>query len=387
MKRSLRANGYVVIPFLNKKEIDSSRMSILSELKTAPEYAKGRREPTETQAKMFRLRNTDDKVLKMEALGGFAALGMPSSWHCSSIRRVREWMFSTLFPLMEEMRKESGHEKIEFLPDRFMLRNRRYQAPTAESWHRDNTEENEQTHRLESDDIFGTFANLDHESQYFCCVAGSHTRGKVLPGGFDTVEKEEAERLTKRMKRGEIPDIEIPAGHMIVFYQNIVHCVKTSSKTKDETLMMRLFAGVRLTNDSEPLLKNIEELLEAQGPIPMKSGQRPPMFASMHQCFRPDWVHKFSLKFREECLDEKSTHEVSIKGQGKMTVHGRKLPRFMRSLEKMGLPKHGEYSDFEKLGVVSPSREFYFRAKGSDVRIRQMCKDEPVCKREKVGKC
>lgn len=77
---------------------------------------------------------------------------------------------------------------------------------------------------------------------------------------------------------------------------------------------------------------------------------------------------------------------VTIKGRSKkLEVTGYKLHRFMPSLLEMELPAHAEYTKYEKLGVVAPSKRFNFLKPGTTCRVRQVCSDsgEPECKREK----
>jgi len=69
--------------------------------------------------------------------------------------------------------------------------------------------------------------------------------------------------------------VEIPPGHMLIFFENLVHLVLGG---KSKFTQYRQFTAAILKNDQEPYFPNILELLNTQACMPLKSLQLPPTF-------------------------------------------------------------------------------------------------------------
>jgi hypothetical protein len=186
-------------------------------------------------------------------LGGFAAYGNPSSFHNSFVKNLRKLVKEKVIKngvfkrYLKRINKNPSSYKMELLFDR-MLHRYGTQKPNAESVHRDITPP---THLHVGDVVFGGWLNLSHEPQSFSCVPASHLPCHVAP---DTRDKPDAGFM--KLKDDEIikfrnllESVSVPAGHLLIFNQTMVH--EVVSKPAGE--QMRLFMGWRLTT-SEDLL-------------------------------------------------------------------------------------------------------------------------------------
>tara|TARA_B100000131_G_scaffold13422_1_gene13859 strand:- start:163 stop:1083 length:921 start_codon:yes stop_codon:yes gene_type:complete len=262
-------------------------------------------------------------------LGGFGALGNPSSHHHPYIRGLRRRIYDKIHPVF----KGDGRN-LEMIIDRLMIR-LPGQVGGTESWHRD-----EAVRAKTADTVFGGWVNFDLGEQIFSCVPGSHT--KVLgTGGFARIDKSEHKELKSRSTQ-----IKIPAGAIVIFNENIIHEVYPHKK---KHTMMRLFVGWRLTNETEPLIPNIHSLLKDQAPIPLKSGQMPEMFSKSHLMF-----HLLKLEKFAETLHPLCTYDHTFKS-GKKKGQTHKIPvKIMPSLREIGA-LYPEYSDEDKSILVPHS--------------------------------
>jgi hypothetical protein len=93
-------------------------------------------------------------------------------------------------------------------------------------------------------------------------------------------------------QRGGI--IEIPPGCIMVFYENLVHEILSKKAPIEGNI--RLFLGWRLTNVTTPLNRNLDQLLDDQATIPLKSGQIPWMWARMSWVFHKEKIQEWTAK-------------------------------------------------------------------------------------------
>lgn len=297
---SLAIDGYVVVPAPPGSE--SLRVEILQEVRNLPEFS---------------VSTTPQDI----SLGGFCALGLPSTFHLPSVRKARQ----LAHPYVRDILKQDGF-LFEQLPDRLLVRPPGRKV-AYESWHRD-----ESKFALESDQIFGGWWNFDSCDQYFSCVPGTHTEVRGH-GGFAKIG--DTSNYEKNKKK-----IVIPAGHIIIFYEHIVHEVLPS--TAKDTLV-RLFLGWRLTHSRESLTDT--RILRDQGVVQIKSGQIPQIYSSYHLTKRNlPILLRFAEKFREECKEKKTIREVTYN-----------IPhQKMRSLREYGLPLYPDYTE-DELRMFLPS--------------------------------
>jgi len=290
-------------------------------------------------------------------LGGFAALGNPSSFHNELVRMLRLHMMGEAMDLFRDYlataKLPKGY-KIEQLPDRMLLRPAG-QQPTAESWHRDETPRKklpEDEGCDEKDIIFGGWLNLDpvgSDPQAFSCVVGTHNdaRGKA---GFAKFSKEQvAEHKFKERKETTL----VHPGEWIVFNQNIVHEVVA---VKHKTEQRRLFFGWRLTMSDTPLWHDTRATMVAQGVPRLPSGQKPGMYAALHWVNWVDRLHEWSQKtFIPELL------YLNDKPRDDKTVCV--IERFLPDLAHLGLQPYEDYSA-EELAIFTPKAVHKCKAMG-----------------------
>ena len=306
-------NGFVVIPCLDQNDLKNYRSKIDNMLMNMPEF------------------KPHQKVLSRYVMGGFSALGNPGSFHNMIMRELRERAHVRCFEeVFNHFLKTDKNLKFEQVIDRFMFRPRGA-SPSAESWHRD-----ESLFAEDSDTIFGGWLNLDDEDQIFSCVPGTHRDTSKNKGFAKISNKSDIENFNKTKKQ-----VQIPPGHVLVFYERMVHEVVSKKKKFD---MYRLFLGWRLTYSDKSLIDNLDVLLKNQAIIPIKSGQLPPMYSKMHWNFpkQRDALEKFSMAFKDSILTQRIVKQGNDKGRIYKVV-----PLHMKSLNEMGLRLYPNYTKLE----------------------------------------
>lgn len=219
-------------------------------------------------------------------LGGFGALGHPSTFHMDSVRELRMLAYRVFYKhVYEEF--YNGYQ-VEALIDRLMVRPS-YRKPTAEAWHRDIAKGADG-----EDVVFGGWINLDDTDQYFSYLPGSTCANVVWNKGFALVTPEEKAHAIS-MKQV----VAVPPGHVLFFNETLVH--EVVSQYRDD-LSVRLFVGARVSpNNGEwdclhdrmihhdpprELLKhqrrdNLLTKILTGAIIPLKSGQLPAMYPKL----------------------------------------------------------------------------------------------------------
>lgn len=327
--KQLKEDGYVVIPapaFDARKKREEARSIAIYVLSNMPEFK-------DTKA-------IDEPFV----LGGFAALGNASAFHNNFVRLMRQYAMVEVLPLFRHMAAGDPTVRLEQIIDRMLYRAKGDQA-TAESWHRD-----ESTTATPTDTIFGGWWNLDDTDQSFSCVPGTH-KGVMGNSGFATIKDKEAKKALK----AKAVTVRIPPGHILVFYERIVHEV-VSQKAK--ATMYRLFLGWRLTHETTPLIPDLEERLRKKAVMPLKSGQTPPMYALLHWT---NWRSKI-VAFSDGIRDLDEFKEVRVVGSGEEKGKAYHIVRrFMPSLEGVAaLPEDSrKRKPHELCGPPYKKREIY----------------------------
>ena len=270
--------GYIVLPVLQPQEVIETREQLIAELSQDPVYK--------------------DPALAIEqgmVMGGFGALPTAHSYHNKVVRALRIKAHKVAASLCPP------DKKMTQCPDRVMVRTAN-QLPSKESWHRDKSPFAEA-----GSDMFGGWINLNDFDEHFVCCPGSQQVGNSGAQNFETIPKED--RPYWKARQVKVP---IPPGHMIVFYENIVHCVNPGKRT----LRYRLFTGWCIGPQTpDPTL--IARMKNFQTPK-IKGGMQPPLYSRQHMACWMDRIVKFSENISEEyCYD----HLVkSGKNEGK-TLH------------------------------------------------------------------
>jgi hypothetical protein len=268
------------------------------------------------------IESTTDTLFVM---GGFGALGNPSSYHHPEVRRLRLDVFNYVKPLFKTL---SPEHYVECLPDRFCIRNPGTSL-SRESWHRDISDPTPS----QTDMIFGGWINLNKdEPQYLSCVPYTHT-DDAEGGGFTRIDANVAKEFKKRRQR-----IAVPPGHMLIFNEKTVHEV---CPTKQSSKSFRLFMKYRLTLEPNPLFPDNMQVAQTQGVFPLSVVQNPPLYGRMHAACWKDRLEEFSHNIRPEFIDPKNKSY-------------KRVYRFMPSLQESGCEMFAPYTD-EELAILVPS--------------------------------
>lgn len=321
--RILHEEGVVAIPVLSKDELKYFSSSLIKEINNFPEYLPGLSDISK-----------GDRMLVM---GGFGALGNPSSLHNLTSGRLRLLMQNHAIEFFRAYMYKylSKGKRLEQLVDRLSVRVKGT-STTKESWHRDVAPLKKD---FQDDLVFGGWVNLDTKSQYFSCVPKTHHE-KTKKAGF--VQEEKQDELEKKY-RGVSKKVECPPGHWIFFFQNIMHEV-LAIKQKDNISLKQYF-GWRITEDTEPLFPDNISKMKDHGLPQIPSGQTPWMYGPSHNQYHQSKLIEWSNKnFKKECLVEKTK-----KTGEKYTV----VNRFLPSLKEMGLDIYPEYTS-EDIDILKP---------------------------------
>jgi len=327
---SLIRSGVTTVKVFDETDIPRIQEDFKNVLRQFPEYKRNVNNPN--------LNSVGNTLVYV--LGGFAALGNPSSFHNEFVRNLRIRTRRAVTPLFRSIIKNNPNIPVrdetglEMLIDRMMYR-LESQAPSAESWHRDVAPSDKiETH----DEIYGGWLNLDTKSQFLSCIPGSHLgiSLKKLKKGFASVPKEHIGQVDKYKIR-----YEIPPGHIVIFPQYIIHEVISKKALYD---MMRLFIGWRTTVSKTFLYRDMRERFENQAIIPLPSGQLPPMYSANHATifkdkeFKP--IPKEDTKVSVRTWSESTINDVFV-GKDNITK------RFMDDLKKSGMKMYTPYSSGE----------------------------------------
>lgn len=226
------------------------------------------------------------------ALAVFGAIDTASSFHHPAVRNIRILAADAIRKNFRQFYNSQGMElyNMQLLMDRLGVR-----VPKSdkwgggeiggESWHRDVAPEK---YLSLNDEVLGGWINLNSNvTQAFVCVKGSQQRGNKT--GFVTnFTKEEKQKFdsTKTV-------VDVPAGHIILFYQHIVHMVRKYVIKQRE---LRLFLGVRFTNSATSMFDYDQAIIE-QGVPMIPSGQIPRLYEKMHAANHQDKITKWAEIF------------------------------------------------------------------------------------------
>ena len=232
--QQLLINGVVVVPFLEPNEQSTFHDNLIKEYKNAPEFIDG-----------------NVTVTNGAVMGGCQFGSFPSSFHNDTVRHLRTKAAERVIPLLfKPILDRDSDIKVAILGDRACVRPAGIK-PTKESWHRDENKYANAHHT-----IFGGWVNLNAFDQHFSCCPKTHNE-VAGNNGFALIESKEDKKKYKAMKE----KIVIPAGHIIVFYERIVHEVLAHMKKE---AMVRLFLGWDLTTDDMNLYGHY---LNSIGPV------------------------------------------------------------------------------------------------------------------------
>lgn len=263
-------------------------------------------------------------------MGGFSALGNPSSFHNPMVRDLRKRVLEHVKPYMAQAAEYYSYNvgdevRYPFLVqdfDRMLYRPTGVKA-TAEFWHRDMPKYSDCIH-------FGGWINLGDMPQSFHCIPESHLSiDQQTKPGFDNLlnkhtNAKEAKRAKDELQRKTVR-VCVPPGHVLLFNSTIIH---TISGTKVGHPQYRLFLSFRLQSHANA---TVQDVIRQQGVPLLPSGQQPPMFAKLHLVNWKPRVVDFSKKF---------VTQIPRNSDGC-------IPRFLPSLLELKLPMYPPYTLFD----------------------------------------
>lgn len=272
-------SGITVIPIIPEDMVNELCKAIDERVENFPEFNKVPGKPG------FKLRRV---------LGGFGALGNPSSFHDELIRELRVYLKKVLMPFWDDLGERLKLQRLELLFDRLCYR---YDdsKPQAEAWHRDktsnllSTKNGSSCSKKEKDVIGGGWFNISSVTQKFHGIISSDLDELECDDGFTPLPTPTDQSYATRMlynpnTEPEMCDpdtgaILVPPGHMVLFRQGIIHEIVSKKMPAN----LRLFFGFRLTNHHEPLFGAQEEWMKT-GAVPLlPSGQKAPMYSIIHE--------------------------------------------------------------------------------------------------------
>lgn len=306
--RHLHEHGVIAVPVFDEERRAKYEQRVFDAMDEFPEYKRSGR-----------------KVQRV--LGGFGALGNPSSFHHPTIQALRAKVKEDIsVPLFRRYRRRAGL-RLEVLFDRLCVRCEDFGAPTKETWHRDVYDGPKYGLRPlpEKDEVFGGWINLSSQDQRFVGIVGSHVGETARDaqrqgGGFAQLSEEQirAERVNERLAAqsnrtfGSIRadangHVLVPPGHMLIFYQRLLHSVAGGKQPKEPQL--RLFFGHRLTTEETPLFP-LDAVLTNNAVPRIASGQVPPMYSQNHYIWfskDKDYREWGEATFKSKCLFRRQT--------------------------------------------------------------------------------
>lgn len=258
--------GYITTALLSSAETLHFQTRISNEIK---------------QGKEFNATSLSD--LQDGRAGGFGAFNCSTSFHATSVRELRSLVHTRLLQagFLRDLSLHYALLYVEQLIDRFRFQSQGTRTG-AEGFHRD-----ESTGAKKGDVILGGWLNLSHETtQYFTCLEGTHRAEENHKGGFARCEP------TKEEIAREVA-VTVSPGHLILFFQNIVHKVHASTLKADSH---RLHIGYRLTDCEAPLFDMDRIFSDFETPR-LPSGQQAVMYPKLWRVNWPEKLKSFSARF------------------------------------------------------------------------------------------
>lgn len=340
----LHREGVVVIPCIAENRLADMRDEFNDTLAEFPEFKD-----------MPKVKGPE-KQTRGYVLGGFSALGNPASFHNLFVRELRQRaMYASIKYLWRDYfdRYCSPGDKLEQVIDRMLYRPAGVET-SAESWHRDIAAEPAGIKQ----EVFGGWINLNSFPQAFSAVPRTH-REEKKGEGFATIKNKAQKREYTR--RNHL--YKIPPGHMIVFFEHIVH--EVLKKANQRHAIYRVFTGWRISNDTVPLVPHSRakflQKIKKQAVMPLKSGQTPPMYARLHWTNWRNYITEFSKNIASACKVNRTIQKWNEEVKGI-------VPQEMTSLEDYKMEKYDDYENYE-IKIHFPRREWTLKFDDEEVKI------------------
>jgi hypothetical protein len=228
----------------------------------------------------------DSVVNARVCAGGFGAFNWASAYHVPLARDIDGKMFDACVPILRALAIRYNTPHLEVMPDRLCFRPMDDHIG-GESVHRDLSS------GLEASDLcFGSFMNLNAVGDQFLTIEkGTHLLHSDPAGGSFMPIRNPAQRLAFRAGR---ETVTIPPGHGCLFFENILHEVK-SGRVKSDSY--RKFVGFRLTKSTTPWHPANINLREDQGALAHKGGSIAPMYPKLYRVNHQEKLRLFTKRF------------------------------------------------------------------------------------------
>lgn len=323
LAKELLLNGYVVFPIYT----ETRSQELVEEFKK-----------TELE---FREYKHDIEMGTKEnpyVLGGFGAYGNASSFHNELVRKIRGDkmkhipIFGELMRLAEEkgIVKDAKKYKVASFMDR-MCKRITGTSTSKESYHKDMIPK-----ARETDFTIGGWIQLSADTSYFSCVPKTHT--------FFPAKSQKGFAADKNKTcTHEIP---VPQGNIIMFFQNLGHCVHA---TKRKTDSYRLFSVFLLTTKSSHIY-NYEKVIQENGVPRLASHQCPWLYGPNHGSF---WLDKITIPWSGRVFKPILLIKKKKKDGTEYTI----VESPMKSLKHYNLKLYPPYKNWEKQ-IFVPAQKF-----------------------------
>ena len=318
----LQEHGWVTIPIYDEQALVCKKNAFVQALTSMPEFKDGQ----------VMYENNRPFVL-----GAFSALGNPASFHNHMVRNTRidchrkakALVFDEFLGKNEAWRLEQTIDRMVYRPKGAIV--------GGESKHRD-----ESKYAQPNDLIFGGWINFDSFEHTLHACPGSHMDKEAIGStkGFNKIPQNSGHTISK---------IHVPPGHLLIFYERMVHEV-ANAKAKQK--MHRIFIGFRLTTSNEALHKDgtiglCHDLL-IMNTMPIKSGQMSWMWTPNHWTFHRKLIKKISQDLKDEVLEQ-----LQVKSTGETFFA---IPRYMKSLRDYNMMGAYEKYDPKEVAMHIPHR-------------------------------
>jgi len=323
--QNLLDNGYIVLPLFNKSKSE----------KLVKEFQKTELEFPEYKRDIILGTKENPYVL-----GGFGAYGQPSSFHNPFVRNIRKEK-CRLIPILGEMLKVAQKRnlisnakdyKVAQLMDR-MCKRPKNTSTTKESYHRDLLPKGR-----DLDITIGGWIQFSEDSSFFSCTPKTHSFPNNIKKGKKGFATETEMTCTS--------EIEVPQGHIIMFFQNLGHCVHSIKRKSDS---YRLFS-VWLLTIHDTHIYDYSLIIQNQGVPFLASHQKPWMYTPNHGSF---WLDRMTIPWSKRVFIDNVLIQKIKKDGSIYTI----VESPMKSLQEYGLQLYPKYKKWEK-DLFIPQQEF-----------------------------
>jgi len=319
----LKEKGWVTIQIYDELALVNQRNKFIDALQKMPEFIEPKAMYEENRPFV---------------LGAFSALGTPSSFHNHVVRNTRmHCHLAAKTEVFNDFLREDDDLNLEQTIDRMLYRPAGVKVG-GESKHRD-----ESKYAAKDDIVFGGWVNYDDFPHTLRACPGSHMDKEAIGStkGFNKIPKDSGH---------VIESIEVPPGHLLIFWERMVHEV---ANVKNKMKMHRVFIGFRLTKETEALHKDgtlglCKDLIK-MNTMDIKSGQTSWMWTSNHWSFpkNREKIKQISSDMKHEVLED-----LKVKSTGE---EFKAVPRFMKSLEHYKMMVYKPY-DAREVAMHLPHR-------------------------------